>query len=360
MSTHHNITMVDAKTKSIQTRVLTGTDLDQFVTSLQDEATPPAHPARDVRWLCTLQTALGHTPYLIEVSTPDGLRGQLALCLVQSSLFGKFLVGLPYINYGGVDEVDSSLAQALIDGAVDLAASLDVKHLELRHESHVDHPALTETMTTKVHMRMVLPDTADTLWSEFKPKVRNQIRKGEKQDFGIHWGRLELLEDFYAVFSRNMRDLGTPVFGRRLFATILQDFPDAELCVLHDTSQPVAGALLVHGRHVTEVPSASALRAYNSKNVNMLMYWHLLQRAIARGQDVFDFGRSTMDGSTYRFKKQWGAAASPAVWQYHVLKGDIGTMRRESGKYRWVIRAWKQLPLAVANRMGPWIVRGIP
>ncbi len=34
------------------------------------------------------------------------------------------------------------------------------------------------------------------------------------------------------------------------------------------------------------------------------MYWHLLQRAIERGQKVFDFGRSSIDSSTYAFKKK--------------------------------------------------------
>ena len=71
-----------------------------------------------------------------------------------------------------------------------------------------------------------------------------------------------LLDDFYAVFSRNMRDLGTPVFGRRLFQAIAEMLPEqAEYCVVRHGRRPVAAALLVHGDGVTEVPSASALRS---------------------------------------------------------------------------------------------------
>jgi len=54
----------------------------------------------------------------------------------------------------------------------------------------------------------------------------------------------------------------------------------------------------------------------------MLMYWHLLQRAIDRKQRVFDFGRSTSDGSTFKFKQQWGAEPEPAVWQYYARRGS--------------------------------------
>jgi len=42
-------------------------------------------------------------------------------------------------------------------------------------------------------------------------KARNQVRKGQKQPFTVHWGGEPLLADFYEVFSRNMRDPGTPV-----------------------------------------------------------------------------------------------------------------------------------------------------
>ena len=54
----------------------------------------------------------------------------------------------------------------------------------------------------------------------------------------------------------------------------------------------------------------------------MLMYWHLLERAVERGQGTFDFGRSSPESNTYQFKKQWGAVPAPAEWQYYVRSGD--------------------------------------
>ena len=144
--------------------------------------------------------------------------------------------------------------------------------------------------------------------------MRNQVRKGEKSGLTVARGGEELLPDFYSVFSRNMRDLGTPVYGAGLFAAALRQFPsDAELFVVRAERTPVAAALLLHGPGVTEVPSASSLRQYNHTCANMLLYWNLLERAVERGQAVFDFGRSTIDGPTYRFKKQWGAAGAGGV-----------------------------------------------
>ncbi|OHB66345.1 MAG: hypothetical protein A2V70_10070 [Planctomycetes bacterium RBG_13_63_9] len=285
----------------------------------------------------------------------------LPMSFVRSLLFGRFLVSLPYLNSGGVMASDESVATALIDRAVRLSDKLGVRYLELRHEAECPHPALTETLTNKVHMRLPLPCCEDELWKQFKPKVRNQVRKAEKLGLSVHWDGQELLGEFYAVFAHNMRDLGTPVFSRRLFQGVLAQFSGmAEICVVRLQRQPVAAGLLVHGSSVSDVLSASSLRAYNWTNANMLMYWHLLKRAIDRGQQVFDFGRSSIGSNTYRFKKQWGAHPEPAVWQYYVRKGSVANMRRENGRYDRFVGVWRHLPVSVTRVIGPPIVRGIP
>jgi FemAB-related protein (PEP-CTERM system-associated) len=244
---------------------------------------------------------------------------------------------------------------------VALADELGVRYLELRHEQPVEHPALTERMTAKVHMRLALPARADELWEGLPAKVRNQVRKGQKCGLTVAWGGAELLDEFYDVFSRNMRDLGTPVYGRGLFAGVLRHFPgQAEFCVVRSEGKPAAAALLLHGTGVTEVPSASSLREYNLTCANMMMYWNLLERAVRRGQAVFDFGRSGADSNTYRFKKQWGAEPCPATWQYYVRRGTIGAVRPDNPRYGRAIRIWQRLPLGLTRLIGPVIVRGIP
>lgn len=315
------------------------------------------HPA----WLTVLQQGLGHTPYCLEAMEDGKTRGILPLAYVRSLLFGRFLVGLPYLNYGGVLADDATVAGRLIGRAVELANQLGVRHLELRHEQPVEHPALTARLTSKVHMRLALPSTPGQLWDRLLSKVRGHVRKGQKSGVTVAWGREDLLPEFYDVFSENMRDLGTPVYGRRLFRAILQHFPDrTELCVARAEGKPVGCALLLHGWGVTEVPSSSSLRRYNVLSPNSLMYWHLLERAIQRGQQVFDFGRSTVDGNTYGFKKQWGALPAPAEWQYHLLRGSVDDMRPDNPRYQRFIRLWQRLPVRLTRWLGPPIVRGIP
>ncbi len=314
-------------------------------------------------WSTVLQLALRHEPHFLWLTRGELIVGVLPLQLVSGPLFGRYLVSQPYLNTGGV-LADSPADEArLIEAAVELARRLDVKHLELRHERQLQHPAFNALVTEKVHMRLPLPATPELLWERgIKSKLRSQIRKPLSDDsLSVAFGREELLDEFYRVFARNMRDLGTPPYGRALFAQMLAQFPaEAEIVVLRHGGRAVAAGFLLHAPGCTLIPSASALREYNHLSVNVLMYWRALERSIQRGQPLFDFGRSTVDSGTYKFKQQWGAVAHPAYWQYHSFKGSVGDARPSNGKFALLVRAWQKLPVWFSSLLGPHIVRGIP
>lgn len=355
--------MTTVLTDAIEVRTFSGHDLprqwprwEPFVARL-GPVPLSYHPS----WPSILQGGLGHVPYTLEAVEGDELRGILPLAFVRGLLFGRFLVGLPYLNYGGVLADDTEAASRLVDRALGLASELDVRYLELRHERPVNHPGLTGQAGTKVHMRLPLPSQSKELWKKLSPKVRNQVRKGQKSGLEVVWGGEERLSDFYHVFSTNMRDLGTPVFSRRLFQAIVRQFPGrGEFCIVRADGRPAAAALLLHGWGVSEVPSASSLRRYNPSCANMLLYWNLLERAVGRAQAAFDFGRSSPGSNTYQFKKQWGAAPHPAHWQYHLRSGSVSDMRPDNPRYQRLVRLWRKLPVPLTRWIGPPIVRGIP
>ena len=348
-------------------------EVKAFLAALSEEQ--GACQEHDPRWLAVLRDALGHEPIVLiarqaeassahsGASRPGPIVGYLPLALVKSRLFGRYLVSLPYLNRAGVVAGDAEVAAALIARAVELAKEHDTKYLELRHGTPVEHAALGSRRADKFRMLLKLPPGEEALMKAVGPKVRNLIRKGDKHNLSIRWGGADVLDDFYDIFAVNMRDLGTPVYSRRLFGQIVSQFAgEAELCVVDFEKKPVAGALLVHDpiRKVTQVPSASALRDFNHTSANMWMYSKLLLKAMERGSTHFDFGRSSADSGTYKFKEQWGALPQPTVWQYHVRVGDIGAMRPDNPKYQRRIAIWQKLPVWLTRLVGPSIVRGIP
>ena len=123
----------------------------------------------------------------------------------------------------------------------------------------------------------------------------------------------------------------------------------------------MGGAFLIGHGDTMEIPWASTLRDTNPLGINMLMYWSVLCRAIERGYGFFDFGRSTIDAGTYRFKQQWGAVPVSHHWHYWLPEGRaLPALNPGNPKFRLMIAAWKRLPVPVTRWLGPMIVRNIP
>jgi FemAB-related protein (PEP-CTERM system-associated) len=286
--------------------------------------------------------------------------GVLPLVQFTSRLFGRSVVSLPYLNYGGALASDRAALDALVDAAKEVAAGFGSSHLELRHEARM-LPELPFRQH-KVAMRLPLPATPDDLWKALDRKVRNQIRKAQKEALTTVSGGAELLNEFYPVFARNMRDLGTPVYSKRLFTATLEAFGGrAHVHVVRHGGIVTAAAITIADGRTVLVPWASALREYRHLCTNMLLYWHMLERAIAGGARTFDFGRSTVGAGTHHFKQQWGATEVTLHWEYALLlKGDVPDHGPQSRKFTAAVESWKRLPLWLANRVGPAIVRHIP
>lgn len=311
-------------------------------------------------WRDVFERSFGHRCHYLAARSGDVVTGVLPLVEVRSWMFGRVLSSLPYVNYGGVLAERDDARQALAAEAARLARARSLSYVLLRHRSRI-YPELP-ARTHKVTMLLPLSATEDAMWTSLDRKVRNQIRKAEKSGIQITTGGQELLDDFYAVFARNMRDLGTPVYGRTLFASILSGFPDeARIHLARVDGRPIAGAFSYRFRDTIEVPSASSLRAYRALCPNHLLYWSIIRGAIAQGTRLFDFGRSTPNDGTYHFKEQWGAAPTQLWWEYRLTgAGAVPSDDRQSSKFRATIEAWKRLPVAIATRLGPRIARSVP
>ncbi len=327
---------------------------DRYVES-QRQSTLYHHLA----WRQVVHNAFGHETHYLYAHAAGRVTGVLPLVRLHSRLFGDFLVSLPQVNYGGVLADGVACAAALMEAAGQLAKTIGSRHVEFRDTRRRDG---WPVRTDKVIMELALPASQDELWSLFDSKLRAQIRRADKEGIQIVRGGAELLPDFYAVYARNMRDLGTPVYGRRFFSAILATFPQAAaIVVCRHLGEAIAAGVLLRHRERLEIPWAASIREYNRFGVNMALYWAVLRYAIEQGARVFDFGRSTMDSGTYRFKKQWGATPRPLFWHYWLDAGAaMPELTPSNPKYRLAIAAWRRLPLFVANRLGPALVKHLP
>lgn len=320
-----------------------------------------ATPYHGLVWRDIIQDQFGcETHYLLARDQQEQVQGILPLVRLQSRLFGDFLVSLPYVNFGGPLATHDSVETALLDAASELALSLRVSHIEFRERR--TRAGNWATRTDKAAMVLALEPDADKQWGGLRSKVRAQIRRPQREGAEARRGGLELVPEFFRVYSRNMRDLGTPVYPEKFFADILRRFPEAAEVVIVDVGTvPAAAGLLISFGGTTEIPWAASNRAYNHIGVNMMLYWNCIQRAIERGSSRFDFGRSSWDSGTFRFKKQWGAEPVPMHWHYWLAQGgEMPGLTPSNPKYALAISAWKKLPVWLANTLGPMLVKNLP
>ncbi len=261
------------------------------------------------------------------------------------------------MNYGG--PIGSPAANALLaESAAQKADELDVDLLELRTRHDVGGPLIV--VDRKITVLLELPDDVETLWSEqFSSKLRNQIRRPQKAGMKVRFGPQEL-DAFYRVFSRSMRDLGTPVLPKTLFTAIRERFPEsAVFATVYSEDDPVAAGCGFRWRDEFEITWAGFLREYGRKAPNMLLYWALMERMIGERATRFNFGRCTPGSGTHRFKKQWGGADTPLPWLQRPRDGG-SSPDYDRPLLRTASALWKKLPLAAATRIGPFFARRLP
>lgn len=331
-------------------------DWDRYV-----EAHPLASLYHMSVWRDLISEVFGHrTHYLVARGVIGEIVGVLPLVQLKSRLFGNYLVSLPYFNYGGALTNTPQVRESLLQRAVEIAKTTGAAHIETRDAESLENgwPSRRE----KVLMTLRLPDTVAQLSRDIGPKLRSQIKRPDREGIEVVQGGVEYLSDFYEVFARNMRDLGTPVYAISFFREICLVLPNnSHIVVIKKDRRPIAAAFLLGYKDRLEIPWASSLKEHNRIGANMRLYWEALQYAIGQGYKIFDFGRSTEDSGTYRFKKQWGALPVPCHWHYWLKhQGELPQLNPSNPRYQLAIKVWQRLPVALTKVVGPRIVRNLP
>ncbi len=329
-------------------------DWQEFVDSCEH-----ATVYHDARWHALIQRNFAHLTYAIVCRSKGGtVEGVLPLTHMSSRIFGSFSISVPYFNYGGPLATSLAAEEKLMQFAAELSENVGCSHMEIRETSLRENWPSSQK---KVSMVLTLPDNDATLDNQLGSKLRAQVKRAGSHNMNTVTGSSELLNDFYEVYSRNMRDLGTPAYGKSFFADILTTFSkESFITVVRKEGKPMAAGFLIGFNDKLEIPWASSVRKHNHLGANMLLYRTILTEAIARGFEFFDFGRSTKDANTYRFKKQWGAQEYPLSWHYWTSNNELPEINPDNPKYKLVIAVWKRIPVIITRIIGPLIARNLP
>ena len=298
-------------------------------------------------WRDVVSGTYGHHVFNLAAVRGGAIVGVLPVAFLRSRLFGRQLVSMPYLDYGGLcTDGDTGAEGALTSAAQELATRHGAR-LELRHlfEKDVDLPASLE----KVTLTIDISAGEDGAWARLRSNRRGQIRKARREGLTASVHGIEAIEAFYRVWATNMRDLGSPVHPRSFFERIMTAFPDiARVVLVNDGSAAVgAGIVIGHGDRVV-LPWSSSLRTSLAKGPNQLLYWEAIRYAISTGATTFDFGRSSRGAGTFDSKREWGAEVVQLYW--HGAETGEGATQLE--RYAWASRVWRRMPLGMTVALG--------
>lgn len=322
------------------------------------QACPEATFFHRAGWKRVLEQAFGHPGHYLYAESGGRIRGVLPLGHVKTLLFGNALISVPFCVYGGVAAEDAETERALIQAARDLAESLQVDYLELRHRQRrlPDWPCKDDLYVT--FRKAIDPDPEVNL-KAIPRKQRAMVRKGIQR--GLTSEEEGGIERFFPIYADSVRRLGTPVFARRYFRALMDTFGDAaRVTTVCHQGRPVSSVLSFffrdevlpyYGGGTTE---ARGLAAFD------FLYWEVMRRAAGEGCRVFDYGRSKRGTGSFQFKKNWGFEPEPLYYEYHLVRARaIPEINPLNPRYRVFIQGWKRLPTPVANVIGPYLSRGL-
>ena len=193
----------------------------------------------------------------------------------------------------------------------------------------------------------------DTVWNQILTRSgRKSVRRARKAGLvASEETGAAALNTLCAMVRMALSRHGMPMLPAVLFDALVAEMGARVLVVRGADGRPLASLLWLRDGPLAWVPwSGGELRPDNPVS---LLFWTLIEQALNDGADIVDFGRSAKGHGAWHFKRQFGATPVPVAW----LSDKPADVYR---RYRLAQRAWRALPLALTDRLGPKVCRFLP
>lgn len=308
-------------------------------------------------WQRVMEEAFGHRAWFLFAERNGEIEGVLPLAQINSRLFGNSLMSLPFCVYGGVAANSDEAVKLLTEAAQQKAESLKVDALEMRNQK----PRYPEWPHKELYVtfRKEIDADPEVNMMAIPRKQRAMVRKGIKA--GLEGGWDDSVDRFYDAYSQSVHALGTPVFSRKLFTVLQDEFgDDCRILTITKDGRTVASVMSFYFRNEVLPYYGGGTSEARALKGNDFMYWELMRRSAEQGIKIFDFGRSKNGAGSYSFKKNWGFVPEPLHYEYHLVKAQsIPEVNPNNPKYQIFIKMWRKLPLGITQLLGPHIVRNL-
>jgi FemAB-related protein (PEP-CTERM system-associated) len=331
------------------------TEWDNYV-----HRTPEAGLFHLYGWRDVMADTFGLRSHYLMVREGGECAGILGLLHVKSRLTGPYVTSLP----GAMCARDETVTHALLEHAKELVRSVGARYLILR-DSRRDYSELGLVARGDHATFLVdLPDDPEDVLKLLDRSSRRSVRKATSANVQLVHG-VDHLEAYYPTYSEAMRDLGTPTPGLAFFRNVLRQFPDIfRVVVARHEGCTLGGGYTAFFKDTVYATWAGMLRQYYDLCPSYLIYYDLLEQGAARGFARADLGRSASGSGSYQFKTHFRANVQPLYQCFYLNASSkvpsVGGERAGDRHYQLFVQAWRRLPLAVTELLGPRLRARMP
>ena len=292
---------------------------------------------------------------------------QKNICAIIPLIIGRNLwlknvgISLPFVNYTDICADSEEALSFAMASILKLKDKYSLDYIEIRLKDQDLDSSAWRLNSNNYTFVLPLAGGEDKVLSLATSSCRNHVRKTYKNNwFTVSFDRSQLKE-FYGVYVKRMKQLGSPAPDIRFFQSFFDYLPDnAFLLTVLDTGtgRVIGGMLLLisPGNETVYYPYGANLVEYNSKYLNNFMYWESVKFGIRNEMKYLDLGRSTIGSGTYKYKEQWGAEAQQLKYfVYNGCKESSGPPVRENLSI--FVELWKEIPSLITDRVGTQLIK---
>jgi hypothetical protein len=298
---------------------------------------------------------IAHNPSLIEfLSKTFGWKGGSYFIIDDDDIIGVYqhsfpsknkIVSMPHFSYGGILRKEEKYSKKQIFDMINtnLPKSFEIRDFE---------PYTRFWDDSKIGAFIELEDSVEKQLAVYGANHRSKIKRSYNNGLKvINDITKKFVEDFYAIYSKNMLRLGSPALPKIFFLNLIDIYKFGEIKVFlaYKDDQVIGGAVILTYNDFVEDCWFSTLSKYNYLYVSYILYWEMIKYSIKNDKKVFSMGRCSKDSSLAFYKRHWKPIEKQLYFSYS--KENKVNIKKMS----FLTQLWKFLPETVANIIGPTI-----
>lgn len=279
----------------------------------------------------------------------EKLVGIFPLFKVQSLFFGTKLISSPFLDNGGLFcDLDNDEKNFIYDRIIELGKIEHADYIEIRNPFDTDIIEKWQVNNEYCDFEFRL-DSEEWMWNVIDKKLRNIIRKSEKD---LTWTMKSIddgIDVFYYLYLKSMQHLRSPPLPKSFYQNFKKD-NSFFLFAMHK-EKIIAGILINDFQDKVKYEAYVYNPKYKNLNANSLLVWNAMKICANAGSKLFYFGRTLKNSSVYEYKKQWNAVELDYTFFYYLFKGKIPTDIRKG----WIKKLniiWKICPTFITSKIG--------